>query len=405
MTEPRTSPAAAPDDNAMAEQSARLRARIRDAVRAAGGALPFDRFMELALYAPGLGYYAAGAMKLGPAGDFVTAPELSPLFGRCVATQCAEVLEALGGGDLLELGAGSGALAAELLAALAAAGHLPERYLILEPSPDFAERQRALIAGRVPALADRVQWVAEPPAGLRGLVIANEVLDAMPVHRFCVPAGTPPSDIAAAVQEVLVCDADSGLREATREPVSTGLATGVAALDLPAESLARGICSEINLRLGPWVRMLGEHLAAGMLLFVDYGYPRREYYLPERRDGTLLCHHRHRAHAAPYAHLGLQDITAHVDFTALAEAGTAAGLELAGYTTQANFLLGCGLDRHLNAAASDPGALLDLAAGAKQLVLPAAMGERFQVLALTHAVEPPPTGWCGFAHRDLRARL
>jgi SAM-dependent MidA family methyltransferase len=151
--------------------------------------------------------------------------------------------------------------------------------------------------------------------------------------------------------------------------------------------------------------MLGEHLAAGMLLFVDYGYPRREYYLPERRDGTLLCHHRHRAHADPYAHLGLQDITAHVDFTALAEAGTAAGLELAGYTTQANFLLGCGLDRHLNAAATDPGALLDLAAGAKQLVLPAAMGERFQVLALTRGVEPPPAGWCGFAHRDLRARL
>jgi SAM-dependent MidA family methyltransferase len=405
MTEPPKPPATEQEDAAMMEQSARLLALIREAVRSAGGTLPFDRFMELALYAPGLGYYAAGAVKMGPAGDFVTAPEISPLFGRCVATQCAEVLEVLGGGDLLEFGAGSGALAAEILTTLAAAERLPTRYLILEPSPDLAERQRALIAGRVPALAGRVQWVAAPPAGLRGVVIANEVLDAMPVHRFCIPPETPPAGVAAAVQEVLISSTDLGLCEVTDAPVSAGLAAAVAALDLPVATLARGICSEINLRLGPWVRMLGEHLAAGMLLCVDYGYPRREYYLPERRDGTLLCHHRHRAHADPYAHLGLQDITAHVDFTALAEAGTAAGLALAGYTTQANFLLGCGLDRHLHAAATDPEALLDLAAGAKQLVLPAAMGERFQVLALTHGVVPPASGWCGFAQRDLRSRL
>ncbi|MCG6943119.1 MAG: SAM-dependent methyltransferase [Thiohalocapsa sp.] len=394
----------------MTAQSERLRALIRQEISAAGGALPFDRFMELALYAPGLGYYAAGATKLGPAGDFVTAPEISPLFGRCIATQCAEVLAALGGGDLLELGAGSGALAADVLETLAEADRLPGRYLILEPSPDLAERQRALIEERVPALSGRVHWISRPPAELRGMVIANEVLDAMPVHRFCLPpldAARPgaSADVAAAVREVLVRRDGDRFADVLDTPRSPRLAAAVAALDLPPASLARGLCSELNLRLAPWLAMLAGHLAAGMLLLIDYGYPRREYYLPERRDGTLLCHYRHQAHADPYAHPGLQDITAHVDFSAVAAAGMAAGLALAGYTTQANFLLGCGLDRHLSAAATDPEALLDLAASAKQLVLPAAMGERFQAIALTRNLEAPRQGWCGFAQRDLRGRL
>jgi SAM-dependent MidA family methyltransferase len=413
MPAPDPSPPATPTAAAEAResQSAQLRTLIQREIEAAGGTLPFDRFMELALYAPGLGYYAAGATKLGPAGDFVTAPEISPLFGRCVATQCAEVLDALGGGDLLELGAGSGALAADLLDALAGADRLPGRYLILEPSPDLAQRQRALIAARVPALAARVHWVTRPPAALRGMILANEVLDAMPVHRFCLPpldlpGPDAPAAIAAAVREVLVRADGDGFAEVLDEPISPGLASAVAGLGLPAASLAGGICSEINLRLGPWLAMLAEQLAAGMVLLIDYGYPRHEYYLAERRDGTLLCHHRHRAHAAPYAHLGMQDITAHVDFSAVAAAGSAAGLALAGYTTQANFLLGCGLDRHLHAVAGDdPEALLDLAAGAKQLVLPAAMGERFQAIALTRALQAPTAGWCGFAQRDLRARL
>ncbi|WP_295887629.1 SAM-dependent methyltransferase [uncultured Thiohalocapsa sp.] len=388
-----------------AAHSARLAALIRREIAAAGGALPFDRFMDLALYAPGLGYYAAGMTKLGPAGDFVTAPELSPLFGRCLATQCAEALDALGGGDILELGAGSGALAAELLPALAALNRLPERYGILEPSPDLAARQHRLLAERLPELAARVHWVQTPPASLRGLIIANEVVDALPVHRFCLPPGTTPAQVPGAVREMLVqCDGDT-FTAVPAAPVTPGLAAAVDALRLPEALLADGLCGEINLRLAPWLALLADGLDAGMVLIIDYGYPRRELYLPERRDGTLLCHHRHRAHADPYAHLGLQDITAHVDFTAVAEAGTAAGLTLAGYTTQANFLIGCGLDRHLHAAAADAEALLDLAAGAKQLVLPAAMGERFQALALTRGLRPPPAGWCGFALRDLRERL
>ncbi|MBK1630885.1 SAM-dependent methyltransferase [Thiohalocapsa halophila] len=403
-TDPTAPDVDAPDVDAAAH-SERLCALIRQEIAAAGGALPFDRFMELALYAPGLGYYAAGSAKLGPAGDFATAPELSPLFGRCLATQAGEVLAALGGGDILELGAGSGALAAEVLSALAAAGQPPQRYWILEPSPDFAERQRQQLAERVPDLLDRVAWVHQPPAALRGLVLANEVVDALPVQRFCVPPGAAPAAVRDAVREILVgCDGD-GFAEIQAAPATPGLADAIDDLGLPAATLAGGLCGEINLRLPPWLALLAERLDAGMVLIIDYGYPRGELYLPQRRDGTLLCHHRHRAHADPYVHIGLQDITAHVDFTAVAAAGSAAGLALAGYTTQANFLIGCGLDRHLHAAAGDPEALLDLAAGAKQLVLPAAMGERFQALALTRALASPAGGWCGFAQRDLGARL
>jgi SAM-dependent MidA family methyltransferase len=381
------------------DYSQRLADLIRTEIAAAGGSLPFDRFMELALYAPGLGYYAAGAPKLGPEGDFVTAPEISPLFGRCIAEQCHEVLTALGGGDLLEFGAGSGALAAELLSALAQRDALPERYLILEPSPDLAARQRALLAERAPRLAKRVDWIAAPPQRLRGVILANEVLDAMPVHRFCIGTGGDIQELAVEV------DGD-GFRGRSTAPRSTLLSNAVLALHADGLALEPGYCSEINLRLEPWVQMLAQTLDAGMALLIDYGYPRQEYYLPERRGGTLMCHFRHQAHADPFLNVGLQDITAHVDFTALARAGTAAGLDLAGYTSQANFLLGCGLDRLLSEASGDTTALLQLTAGVKQLVLPSAMGERFHVLALSRQLPRPPSeNWCGFALRDLSTRL
>jgi SAM-dependent MidA family methyltransferase len=372
---------------------------IRAEITAAGGALPFDRFMELALYAPGLGYYSAGARKLGPEGDFVTAPELSPLFGRCIAEQCHEVLRTLGGGDLLEFGAGSGALAAELLSALAGRDSLPGRYLILEPSPDLAARQRALLAERTPRLAERVHWITAPPTRLRGLILANEVLDAMPVHRFCI--GTD-----RGIEELVVEIDGDGFRSSSAEPISPLLPNAVRALHQEGLALEPGYCSEINLRLDPWIAMLSQTLDAGMALLIDYGYPRREYYLPERRDGTLMCHFRHRAHADPFQHIGLQDITAHVDFTALALAGSAAGLDLAGYSSQSNFLLGCGLDRLIAESAADAAAMLELTAGVKQLVLPSAMGERFQAMALSRELPRPQGGnWCGFSLRDLSGRL
>lgn len=388
-----------PRDADALRYSQRLADLIRAEIAAAGGRLPFDRFMELALYAPGLGYYAAGARKLGPEGDFVTAPEVSPLFGRCVAEQCHEVLKALGGGDLFELGAGSGALAAQLLSALALRDTVPERYLILEPSPDLATRQRALLAERTPSLAERVHWITAPPPRLRGLILANEVLDAMPVHRFCI--GTD-----SGIEELVVEIDGDGFRSSTAKPISPRLPNAVRALQQEGLALEPGYCSEINLRLDPWIEMLSQTLDAGMALLIDYGYPRREYYLPERHGGTLMCHFRHQAHPDPFKNIGLQDMTAHVDFTALARAGTAAGLDLAGYTNQANFLLGCGLDRLVAESAGDTAALLELTAGVKQLVLPSAMGERFQVMALSRNLTQPKSGsWCGFAMRDLSGRL
>lgn len=374
--------------------SARLQALIADEIAEAGGQLPFDRFMELALYAPGLGYYVAGAHKLGAGGDFVTAPEISPLFAQCLAVQCGELLDALGGGDLLELGAGTGVLAADVLRALAGR-RSPPVYHILELSPDLRERQRATLAEREPGLLARVRWLDRLPQGFRGVIIGNEVLDALPVHRFAVTDG--------AVLEGCVAAAQDGLAEVWAEPRSPGLVDAVRALERVVGPLPEGFRSEIDLRLAPWLQAIGAALDAGAVLLVDYGYTRGEYYHPERRAGTLLCHYRHRVHGDPLRWPGLQDISASVDFSAVALAAQAAGLELAGYTTQASFLLATGLDRLL--AASDPEDVvrhLELVQGAKMLMLPGEMGERFKVIGLAKGLDLP---WSGFAFRDLSGRL
>ncbi len=371
--------------------SAQLHDRIRAAIARADGRLPFDRFMELALYAPGLGYYVAGAPKFGPGGDFVTAPELSPLFGQCVAAQCAEVLERLGGGDLFEFGAGSGALAVQVLQELDRLGALPHRYWILEPSPDLQDRQRARLGAEVPRLAERCDWLTELPRELRGVVLANEVLDAMPVQRFRVRED-------GGIDEIFVTDRAGTLVEVTAPIRSPGLAEAVAVLQSAGFARTAGYASEINPCLAPWLTALADTVETGLILLIDYGYPRSGYYQADRTMGTLLCHHRHQVHDDPYREIGLQDITAHVDFTAVAEAGLAAGFDLAGFTTQAHFLLGCGIDALMTAAPDS----LDQALGAKQLLLPTAMGERFKVLGLTKGMSGP---WRGFSVRDLRDRL
>jgi SAM-dependent MidA family methyltransferase len=374
--------------------SRRLSALIRQEAVDYGGLLPFDRFMELALYAPGFGYYVSGARKIGPGGDFVTAPEISPLFGACIAAQCGEVLDRLDGGDILEIGAGSGALAVQVLAALERSAALPGRYLILELSPDLKERQRGLVSERLPRLLERVHWLERLPESFRGVVLANEVLDAMPVHRFRVAADGAPL-------EVFVTPAGDGWREVCSEPESPGLARAVRALQAQGLAAEPGFGSEINLRLGPWLAALAASVERGLTILIDYGYPRGEYYHADRGGGTLMCHHRHRAHDDPYRNLGLQDITAHVDFTAVAELGREAGFGVAGYTTQAHFLLGCGLDRMLAEVAAGEEAL-GMLAGARQLVLPQGMGERFRVLGLEKGVSSP---WRGFSVRDLREGL
>jgi SAM-dependent MidA family methyltransferase len=381
-----------PAPEALAHSQALL-AVIRRELQERGGRMPFDRYMELALYAPGLGYYTAGARKFGAAGDFVTAPEISPLFGRCLARQAQQVFQALGGGELLEFGAGTGRLAADLLAELERLGSLPERYRIVDLSPDLRERQRATLAAEVPHLLERVVWLdGFPEPGFRGVVVANELLDAMPVHRFRIDAEGIREQLVGWEGERLVSGWDS--------PRSPGLESAVARLRLaPTEPYE----SEINLRAAPWLLELSRVLAAGAVLLIDYGYPRSEYYHPQRTAGTLMCHYRHRAHSDPLLYPGLQDITAHVDFTALAEAGQAAGLGVSGFTTQAHFLLACGLDRMV--ADSDPNdtrAHLALVQGVKRLTLPSEMGERFKVLALSRGVDLP---LLGFGGRDLRDRL
>jgi SAM-dependent MidA family methyltransferase len=384
--------------------SLRLAARIREALAAAGGWLSFERFMELALYAPGLGYYSAGSAKLGAGGDFVTAPEVSDLFSHCVARQCALVL-AHTGGEILELGAGTGRMAAALLTDLAAQRVLPERYAILEVSADLADRQRERL-GRLPQpLRERVVWLDRlPERPLQGLILANEVADALPCRRFrCADDGLvelgvalddPASERAAAASQIRFREqgvaADAALMRACEEIFAA----------LP-EPLAPGYTSEVCLRVTPWIAALSECLSRGLLLLCDYGLPRRHYYHPQRMSGTLRCHYKHRAHDDPYVNLGVQDITAWVDFTRVADAALAAGLEVRGFATQAAFLLGLGIEG-LVGEAGDGVERARLAGEARRLIMPEEMGEAFKMMALTRDLEAP---LAGFALQDLRHLL
>jgi SAM-dependent MidA family methyltransferase len=375
--------------------SERLAAVIRAEIAAGGGSIPFSRYMELCLYSPGLGYYSAGSQKFGAAGDFVTAPELSPLFGRSLAQSCASVLGELGGADILEFGAGSGRLAADILGELESAGQLPGRYCILERSAELRARQQAILRTQVPQLYERLVWLdALPQANFRGVVLANEVLDAMPVERF--------RWTGSAVELFHVRRRDQRFDWHPGETPGDAVAAAVQQL-VAATGLAAGYVSEINMTLAPWLASIAALLDRGMVLLADYGYPRREYYHPQRSAGTLMCHYRHRAHDNPFLWPGLQDITAHVDFTAVAKAGSAAGLEVAGYTTQAHFLLDCGIDRLLSATGpTDSVDYLKHAQQAKQLMLPGEMGERFKFIGLTKGLDEPVPG---FRLQDFRHRL
>ncbi len=388
----------APDPHALAH-SHRLVDHIRAEIAAAGGWISFARYMELALYAPGLGYYAAGAAKLGPAGDFVTAPELTPLFGRTLARTAAAVLEATGG-DVLELGAGSGRLARDLLGELTRLERPPGRYFILEVSPDLRERQRATLAEA--GLADRVEWLDTLPDSFTGLVLGNEVLDALPAHLL--------HWTAAGVMERGVVRADSPSRplpQAEEAPhrlawADRPLATG------PLADLAAGLpvagdyLSEACPAAAALVASLGARLARGALLFLDYGFPRAEYYHPQRAMGTVRVHYRHHSLDDPFFLPGLADITAHVDFSLVARAGEAAGLELLGYLGQAQFLLDAGLlDLMLELEPMTP-AYLREASAVQKLVQPSEMGELFKAMVLGRGLE---SGLPGFRKGDRRGAL
>ena len=380
-----------------AAQSEHARA-VLDAVRAQiagrGGWIAFDEYLEQVMYAPAVGYYSAGAAKFGAAGDFITAPELSPLFGACVARACAPFLA--GGAELLELGAGSGALAESMLRRLAELDALPARYGILEVSADLRERQRARLDLLPPALRARVHWLdALPGKPLRGVIIANEVADALPFQCFAVTDGGFLERGVALDGQALPAwserKADAALHSEL-ERLS-------ASLDAP---LAPGFRGELCMRVDSWISALAGVLESGAIMLFDYGLARHELYHPQRDGGTLRCHYRHRAHGDPFWHPGLQDITAWVDFTRIAEAAAAANLEVAGYCTQAAFLLGAGIEEEL-LREGDVLSRARRASEARSLLLPDEMGETFKAMLLARGDAAAATG--AFAVRDLRRLL
>jgi SAM-dependent MidA family methyltransferase len=366
-----------------AAHSERVRRHIAGQIEGAGGWIGFDRYMELALYAPRLGYYTAGAHKIGDAasgGDFVTAPELSPLFGRSLAAQFVQVFGQLGPATparVLEFGAGSGRLARDVIEALAARGVRLAEYAIVEVSADLRARQRQLLAG-LPVI-----WLDAPPVSFEGVVVANEVLDVMPVRVFAKGGG--------AVLERGVALRDGALVCADR-PAETTLAAAVAALEGELGLFADGYASEVGFVARAWVAQLAQTLARGAAFLVDYGFPRREYYHPQRLMGTLMCHYRHHAHAEPLWLPGLNDITAHVDWTAMAEVAHEGGLDVLGYTSQAHFLVNCGL---LDWLAADPTPART--GESARLLSEAEMGELFKVLAAGRGIDVP---LAGFARGD-----
>ena len=356
-----------PDAEALSHSQALVKL-IQDEIAQSGGWIDFARYMHLALYAPGLGYYSGGAQKFGTAGDFVTAPEISPLFAQCLARQAAQVLEQTQG-DILELGAGTGRLAAELLLELQRMQCLPQRYQILEVSAHLRDVQRQTLAQSLSSsMLAKVEWLDELPQAFSGLVLGNEVLDALPV-RIVGRHGDWFERGVACEGEALVW--------ADRMELSADLQAAVAALPLP-DSYLTEVCPSATALLSS----LADMLQSGLVLLIDYGFPRREYYHPQRDHGTLMCHYRHHAHGDPFLYPGLQDITAHVDFTTVAEAGVTSGLRLAGYTTQAQFLINCGITELLGRAPAETTAYLQLASQAQKLLSPAEMGELFKVLAL-----------------------
>lgn len=356
---------------------------IRGRIDAAGGRISFGEYMQHALYAPALGYYAAGAAKFGACGDFVTAPEISPLFGRILANQCAPALAALGDAAVLELGAGSGALAVAVLQRLLELDTLPARYLILEVSADLIERQRQRISSELPELPVAVQWIDAWPAAFDGVVIANEVADALPVERF--------ERRADEVLQQFVATGDAGFR-CEWQAASAAIVARVAEIEASlGRRLPDGYRSEVSLGLPGWIRDIVASLHAGVILLFDYGLPRREYYAAERGKGWLRCHFRHHAHNEPLIYPGIQDITAWVDFSTIAEAASQLDAVVAGFVTQAMFLLNGGLDNEFaefnDRTIADQ---LEIARQVKLLTLPSEMGENFKCMGLSKGNAPIP---------------
>ena len=381
----------APDAESAAH-SARTVEYIRRKITAAGGQISFAEYMHHALYAPGLGYYSAGTTKFGEAGDFITAPEISSVFGSVLASQCAGVLKQLDSPSILEFGAGSGKLAADILRTLAAKDALPSGgYQILEVSADLRQRQESLLRSEIPELLSHVTWLDRLPEEHKGVIVANEVLDALPVERFIRHKnGISQLCVSAGAGEFVLQQRDA----------PEILATAVAAIEKElGQRLADGFASEVCLAAPQWIADIAHIFREGVAFLFDYGVSRREYYAAERSGGWLRCHFRHHAHEDPLILCGIQDLTSWVDFSAVAEAAVTAGLDVAGFVTQAQFLIGGGLDQQLADFANLPlDAQLKLSAELKLLTLPTQMGENFKCLGLSRGALTRPAAF-GFADR------
>ena len=373
-----------------------LCAQIEEQCNRSKGWIPFSEFMQMALYAPGFGYYSSDLRKFGAEGDFITAPEVSPLFAQCIARQVADVISTLSEPKVLEFGAGSGVMAADMLLELEQLGILPEQYLILELSASLKQRQQATIKQKAAHLYDRVTWLdALPDEKFNGVVVANEVLDAMPVECFRINGG--------AVETLYVHCRNNELTSEYRV-AEENIESAVRTIEERIEAtLPEGYCSEYNPAIAGWLQAIEAALEQGMVLLIDYGYAASEYYHEERQHGTLMCHYQHRAHADPLWYPGLQDITAFVDFTDVAYSAVDAGFDVSGYTSQALFLMSAGLEKlHQRQVSDDIKTQVRLAQQIKTLTLPSEMGERFKVMALTKNYDEPLRG---FIMQDLRGRL
>lgn len=354
-----------------------IAAEISQRIKHNHGKISFAEYMQLVLYAPGLGYYSAGATKFGAAGDFVTAPELGTLFAQCVAQQCAQILALNPNSVILEIGAGSGQLACDLLTSLKKLNSLPKKYLILELSAELRQRQQQKIRDLCPEYMNIFTWLdLLPETAITGIILANEVLDAMPVTKFYATA--------TQIQEYYVTEINNKLSYQL-EPASEILQNAIIKLNLPNLPYE----SEINLWLPGWIKSLSESLNAGAILLFDYGFSRAEYYHPERSTGTLMCHYQHHSNPDPLFNPGLQDITAHVDFTAVAEAAEDNNLEISGYTNLASFLINCGITNFIETSIKQAQEL-------NTLTSPAEMGELFKAMILTRSIDIPLVGFSQF---------
>ena len=383
-------------DHAAKKRSRALSACISQACESLGGSIAFSEYMRMALYQPGLGYYSGGLQKFGEKGDFITAPEVSPMFSRCIARQVAQVFNESALVDILEFGAGSGVMAADVLLELERLHAVPVNYAIVEVSAELRQRQRQTIRARAAHLLSKVQWLdALPQQPVNAVVIANEVLDAMPVECFRVRDGQV---------EQLRVTVRNGELQAVYHRADEAVFERVRAIEQRrGKAFENGFSSEYNPAIHAWLSSLYRLLDRGLVLIIDYGYTAGEYYLDERNSGTLICHYQHRAHADPLWYPGLQDITAFVDFSAVAYAADETGFEVCGYTSQAMFLMGCGLgDLHQSMVSDDPKQQLLLAQQIKTLTLPSEMGERFKAMALTKGLD---MSLIGFALQDYRNRL